>query len=171
MIMNLVDQKHPVLRSKADTVEHVEDVQDLIKNLYDTLEVSHGVGLAAPQIGVAKQVFVIAIDGIKKTFINPIVLSTSETLEEDIEGCLSLPGLRLKIKRPPSIKAMWVNESGEQEIADLDGLWARCWLHEYDHVNGILIDDRVSKLVLSMSKKKLAKKQKMQKGISNAISS
>jgi peptide deformylase len=160
MIMKLVDQNNPILRQPAAAVDNVAEIQDLIKNLYDTLEVSHGVGLAAPQIGIGKQVFVIAIDGIKKTFINPVVLATSEQSVEDIEGCLSLPNLRLKVKRPPQIKAMWTNEQGEQEIADLDGLWARCWLHEYDHVNGILIDDRVSKLVLSIAKKKLAKKQK-----------
>jgi peptide deformylase len=160
MIMNLVDQSDAVLRQPAALVDSVADVQGLIKDLYDTLEVSHGVGLAAPQIGVSKQVFVIAIDGIKKTFINPVILSSSELPVEDIEGCLSLPGLRLKVKRPPQIKAMWTNETGEQEIADLDGLWARCWLHEYDHVNGILIDDRVSRLVLSIAKKKLAKQQK-----------
>ena len=163
MIMNLVDQHDPTLRRPAAVVDSVADVQDLIKDLYDTLEVSHGVGLAAPQIGVSKQVFVIAIDGIKKTFINPVVLSTSDHPVEDIEGCLSLPGLRLIVRRPPQIKAMWVNEQGEQEIADLDGLWARCWLHEYDHVNGILIDDRVSRLVLSIAKKKLAKQQKIKK--------
>lgn len=158
--MNLVDQNDPVLRQPAALVTDVAEVQDLIRDLYDTLEVSHGVGLAAPQIGVGKQVFVIAIDGVKKTFINPVVLSTSDQTTEDIEGCLSLPGLRLKVRRPPQIKAMWTNEQGEQEIADLDGLWSRCWLHEYDHVNGILIDNRVSRLVLAMAKKKLAKQQK-----------
>ncbi len=164
MIRTLVDQNHPVLRTKADPVESVADVEDLIKDLFDTLEVSHGVGLAANQIGVGKQVFVISIDGIKKVFINPTILSAGDRLEYDIEGCLSLPGLKLKVKRPPQIKAMWTNEHGESEIADLDGLWARCWLHEYDHVNGILIDDRVTKLVLTMAKKKLVKKQKLQKG-------
>lgn len=165
MIMNLVDQNDPVLRQPASLVEDVTQIQDLIKNLFDTLEVSHGVGLAAPQIGIDKQVFVIAIDGIKKVFINPSVLATSEHAVEDIEGCLSLPGLRLKVKRPPQIKAMWTNEQGEQEIADLDGLWARCWLHEYDHVNGILIDNRVSRLVLSIAKKKLAKQQQIKQRI------
>lgn len=161
--MELVNQHSPVLRQLAEPVTDVNDVQDLIKDLFDTLEVSHGVGLAAPQIGVSKQVFVIAIDNIKKVFINPTVITTSDNKTDDIEGCLSLPGLRLKIKRPPQIKAMWTNESGAQEIADLDGLWARCWLHEYDHVNGILIDDRVSKLTLSMAQKKLSKKQKVNK--------
>lgn len=158
MIMELVDQHNPILRQQAQPVADIADVKDLINDLFDTLEVSHGIGLAAPQIGVGKQVFVIAIDDIKKVFINPAVLSTSENSTTDIEGCLSLPGLRLKVKRPPQIKAMWTNEHGEQEIADLDGLWARCWLHEYDHVNGILIDDRVSRLTLSMAKKKLSKK-------------
>lgn len=159
--MKLVEQHSPVLRQLAEPVADVADIQDLIKDLFDSLEVLHGVGLAAPQIGVSKQVFVIAIDGIKKVFVNPAVISTSDHKTIDIEGCLSLPGLRLKIKRPPQIKAMWTNETGEQEIADLDGLWARCWLHEYDHVNGILIDDRVSKLTLSMSKKKLYKTQQV----------
>lgn len=161
MIMKLVDQHSPVLRQPAEPVTDVADVQDLIKDLFDTLEVSHAVGLAAPQIGISKQVFVIAIDDVKKVFINPAVISTSDNKTDDIEGCLSLPGLRLKVKRPPQIKAMWTNDVGVQEISDLDGLWARCWLHEYDHLNGILIDDRVSKLTLSMAQKKLSKKQKV----------
>lgn len=162
MIMDLVNSDDPVLRTKTQDYEESEiaDLSNLISNMFETLEKNLGVGLAAPQVGISRSMFVISIDGLKKVFINPAVVTASDGMIMAEEGCLSLPGLRLKVKRPASVTATWFDENGERQISDMEGLWARAWLHEFDHLHGVMIDDRVSKLRLDMARKKLQKKIK-----------
>ena len=165
MSMQLVKSNDPVLRTPTTEFLDTEIplLGELIFSMFSTLEVKGGIGLAAPQIGVDRSIFVIDIDNVRKVFINPTIVDTSTGMEDQVEGCLSLPGLQLKVKRPSSITVMWLDEDGNKQISDLDGLWARCWLHEYDHLQGIMIDDRVSKLTLSIARKKLEKKQRLGK--------
>ena len=160
--MELVKSDDPVLRSKTQDYEESEiaGISGLITDMYETLEKNNGVGLAAPQVGVSRSLFVISIEGLKKTFINPAVVNASERMVIAEEGCLSLPGLRLKVSRPTALTATWLDENGVRQISDMEGLWARAWLHEFDHLHGVMIDDRVSKLSLDMARKKLKKKIK-----------
>lgn len=160
--MELVKSDDPVLRSKTQDYEESEiaGISGLIEDMYETLEKNNGVGLAAPQVGVSRSLFVISIEGLKKTFINPAVVNASDRTVIAEEGCLSLPGLRLKVSRPMALTATWLDENGVRQISDMEGLWARAWLHEFDHLHGVMIDDRVSKLSLDMARKKLKKKIK-----------
>lgn len=162
MIMELIDSNDLVLRTKTQDYDESEisGLTDLINSMYETLHRNRGVGLAAPQVGVSRSLFVISIEGIDKTFINPAVVSASDQMIMAEEGCLSLPGLRLRVNRPVALTATWLDEKGERQVSDLEGLWARAWLHEFDHLHGIMIDDRVSKLSLDMARKKLQKKIK-----------
>lgn len=162
MIMQLVDSKDPVLRSKTTDYddEEISSLSGLISDMYETLDHNRGVGLAAPQVGISRSLFVISIMEIKKAFINPAVVTASDSMIVAEEGCLSLPGLRLKINRPEAVTVTWLDQNGERQIADLEGLWARAWLHEFDHLQGVMIDDRVSKLSLDMARKKLQKRIK-----------
>lgn len=162
MIMQLVEASDQVLRLKTRDYEESEigDLSGLIADMYDTLEHKRGVGLAAPQVGISRSLFVISIMETKKVFINPAVVNASDSMIVAEEGCLSLPGLRLKVNRPEAVTATWLDQNGERQIADLEGLWARAWLHEFDHLQGVMIDDRVSKLSLDMARKKLQKRLK-----------
>lgn len=162
MTMELLDANDPMLRNPTRDYDpsEIKDLKPLIDGMLDMVR-DLGIGLAAPQIGVDRSIFVISIDGKDCVFINPSILSTTDTMSVEEEGCLSLPGLRLRISRPTGITVTWIDETGERKIADMEGLWARCWLHEYDHLQGILMDDRVSKLHLNMAKKKMMKKRKI----------
>ena len=162
MTMELIGSTDPVLRTKTVDYDEseIKDLGPLITEMHATLANHNGVGLAAPQVGVSRSIFVISIEGINKTFINPAVVTASDHIIVAEEGCLSLPGLRLKVNRPDAVTVTWTDENGERQISDLEGLWARAWLHEFDHLNGIMIDDRVSKLSLDMARKKLQKKLK-----------
>ena len=163
-VMGLIKPTNPVLRQQTtdfDASEIGVETTALSEKLFEILDATNGIGLASPQIGIGRSMFVISIDGIRKVFINPTVLSTSESMSAQDEGCLSLPGLTLRISRPTEVTVMWLDENGNQQVADLQGLWARCWLHEYDHLKGILIDDRVSRLELDIARRKLAKKERL----------
>ena len=124
-----------------------------------------GIGLAANQINLKKRVFVMGaenIPGFPKPFavFNPAIIETSEEKILDQEGCLSFPGLFLKITRPKWIVAQWQNAKGETKEGKIDGYLSKCFQHEFDHVNGITFVDRVSKLKLQLALKKLRKKLK-----------
>jgi len=163
-VMGLIKPTNPMLRQQTtdfDASEIGVETTALSEKLFEILDATNGIGLAAPQIGIGRSMFVISIDGIRKVFINPTVLSTSESMSDQDEGCLSLPGLTLRISRPTEVTVTWLDENGNQQVADLQGLWARCWLHEYDHLKGILIDDRVSRLELDIARRKLAKKERL----------
>lgn len=163
MILNLVHQDDAILRKPANAVsdDEIPNLKPLILDMFETLRAREGVGLSACQIGVDKSLFVIEIEGNRRVFINPEVLTASEILAVYNEGCLSIPGLKLRVKRPVTATVTWTDEAGNKQVSDLQGLWARVWLHEYDHMKGILITDRVSKLVLDMGLKKAAKQQRI----------
>ena len=122
----------------------------------------NGLGLAANQVGLDAQIFVMrptAHAEITKPFavINPEIIEVSNEVIENKEGCLSHIGLILSIKRPSKIVAQFLDIDEKECIIELSGIDARCFLHEYDHLNGIEFTDRVSKLKLSMAQKKQRK--------------
>jgi peptide deformylase len=141
----------------------IQGLQIFIDDMFDTLAASGGVGLAAPQVGHDINLFVVKVEGNQHVFINPVVLDAGTETDVQPEGCLSLPGIILKIKRSKQLKVMFRDRTGNQQVIDLGEGWSRIFLHEFDHLQGIMIDDRVSRTQLDMAKRKLAKLSKRSK--------
>lgn len=153
MILEVKQYPNQILRKKSRPAEKIiaEDNQ-LIEDMFETMYANNGIGLSACQVGKLKRIAVVDVDGIRRVFINPKILS-KRGKEKYEEGCLSLPGVFLKIKRAQEIEAEALNERGEKFTIKANGLLARCIQHEIDHLNGILIIDRVS--LFEKMKKKL----------------
>ena len=136
-----------VLREKCVDVKP-EEINDefraTLNEMFETMETANGVGLAAPQVGIAKRFFVVvADDEIRRVFINPVITKTSNDLVDYEEGCLSIPGFYENIKRPSKVSVVALNEQGKQFVLEeAEGLLARVIQHENDHLDGILYIDR-----------------------------
>lgn len=132
-----------ILRKKCREVDEIDKrLLTLIEDMKETMEDADGVGLAAPQVGILKRLFVIDIGEGTLVFINPEIIETSGS-QTDEEGCLSLPGELKEVVRPNYVKARALNEKGEEFEIEAEELLARAILHEYDHLNGTLFIDRV----------------------------
>jgi peptide deformylase len=140
----------PVLRVPADAVEEVNgDVKRLVERMTDVMRQSHGVGLAAPQLGVLRRVLVyrVSSDGDVHVLINPELRERSDETQSETEGCLSLLGgdLQVPIERHVRVVVAGVDADGDPVEVDAEGLEARVIQHEIDHLDGVLIVDRASK--------------------------
>ena len=116
----------------------------LIRDMFDTMYKADGVGLAAPQVGILKRIFVIdctADRSLPRVFINPEILATEGEQTGD-EGCLSVPGKHAQVTRPMKVTVRALNENMEEFTLTVEGLEARCVLHENDHLDGILYVDK-----------------------------
>lgn len=134
-----------VLRKECREVEEIDKrLLVLIKDMLETMYDADGVGLAAPQVGILKRLFVIDIGDGPLVFINPEIIETSGK-QIDEEGCLSLPGKMEEVMRPNYVRARALNEKGQELEIEAEELLARAILHEYDHLNGTLFIDRVNK--------------------------
>lgn len=132
-----------VLRKKCREVDKIDDrLLTLIEDMKETMYDADGVGLAAPQVGILKRLFVVDIGDGPLVFINPEIIETSGS-QIDEEGCLSLPGETEEVMRPNYVRARALNEKGEEFEIEAEELLARAILHEYDHLNGTLFIDRV----------------------------
>ena len=132
-----------VLRKKCREIDQIDDrLLTLIEDMKETMYDADGVGLAAPQVGVLKRLFVIDIGEGPLVFINPEIIETSGS-QTDEEGCLSLPGETEEVMRPNYVRARALNEKGEEFEIEAEELLARAILHEYDHLNGTLFIDRI----------------------------
>ena len=137
----------PCLRKVCKTVKDVNlRTKILIGDMFDTMYEANGVGLAAPQVGILKRIFVIDCgeEGVSKpyVFINPEILDREGT-QVDYEGCLSVPGKSGKVARAEKVKVRAYNEQMEEFELEATGLLARCILHENDHLDGIVYVDKV----------------------------
>ncbi|MFO8021194.1 MAG: peptide deformylase [Perlabentimonas sp.] len=154
-----------ILRQQSAEVTNNDDVSALVHSLFEVLSKEGGVGLAAPQIGILKQVFVIDTSSMandykvgsnaRRVIINPIIITQSDEANIYKEGCLSFPNIFEEIIRPEKIVVRYFDEQlnqVEQEFNDID---ARVFQHEFDHLNGILFIDRISKLRRTMIAGKL----------------
>lgn len=140
-----------ILNKKTNKVDAVDD--ELIKNIkdmFDTMRYANGIGLASNQVGLDKSLFVIDLNGIEGyDNFNPVVMINPEILEESDEivtmeeGCLSLPNLRADVDRPESVKVKYLSPAEQEEVIEVDDFFARVILHEYDHLIGKMIPDRV----------------------------
>lgn len=122
-----------------------------------------GLGLAANQVGIPKRVFAIQLkDQVPFCMFNPrvVIVGDDEPLVEGDEGCLSFPGLFLKVKRYNWISVEYFDRMGQKCIMELTGIDARCFLHELDHLNGVCFTDKVSPLKLALAKKKQLKRKR-----------
>ena len=139
------------------------DPSEISKNMIDVMHKYKGVGLAANQVGVDAQIFVMG-EKDPMTVINPIVTEVGTEKIEMEEGCLSFPGLYMKVSRPSVVSVQYLDIEQKECIIKLEGFHARVFLHEYDHLQGITFDQRVSKMRLEMAKKK---QEKILKGFVN----
>ena len=143
-------QNNPILREKSQTIEPAcrqggkidERIQILAKEMIETMIKNNGIGLSACQVGKNIRMFVIAKELSKKwVFINPEIIKISKKTDIMEEGCLSLPGIFSRIKRPVSLKIKAIDENGKKFKLKAKNLLARAIQHEIDHLNGILIID------------------------------
>jgi peptide deformylase len=140
----------PALRTPAGVVGEVDDsVRHLAERMSEVMERSHGVGLAAPQIGVMRRVLVyrLGADGGPRVVVNPELADLSEETEVDTEGCLSILGgeLQVPVERSLRLVLTGLDAGGEPVRVEAEGMEARVLQHEVDHLNGVLIIDRASK--------------------------
>ena len=116
--------------------------RQLAEKMHHLMKKENGIGLAAPQVGISKRVFVMEIDDVFRACFNPEILESSQNVVEFDEGCLSFPGDQCIIKRPSEVQVRYYNLQGQQFEETLSGLAARCFQHELDHLDGITMWDR-----------------------------
>src|SRR5690554_6880109 len=173
MTVPIVAYGDPVLRKKAQQIEvSYPNLKELITNMYETMYHAHGVGLAAPQIGLPIRLFIVDTEpfsededlsqeerdflaGFKQTFINANILKETGTEWTFNEGCLSIPDIREDVSRKPIVTINCFDENFEEHTKTFEGLAARVIQHEYDHIEGILFTDKLSALRKRLLKSKL----------------
>lgn len=152
--MDIIRYGNPILRKKAEPVEEITDeLRAFIHELIQMALHPNAVGIAAPQVGVSKAIFVIApplfekgqiIKKEAKVYINPKLSNPSKETQTEEEGCLSVPGVRGNVTRPVSITVSAIDIHGNPFQETLTGYPARVLMHENDHINGVLFIDRLS---------------------------
>lgn len=162
-----------MLRQRAKDVEKGTDLTQLIQDMYETMYSAQGIGLAAPQIGKGVRLFVVDgsalndddeddetggenMEGFKKAFINPVIVSEEGTPWEFEEGCLSIPNIREKISRKEKLTIRYYDEQWNLLEEQYDGIKARIIQHEYDHIEGKLFIDYLTPLKKRLLKGKLS---------------
>jgi len=166
MVRKILKYGEPILEQAADPVTEFDtpELHELIADMWETMYASKGVGLAAPQIGIAKRVSVIDTsvgedESKKVVIINPEILS-KEGNQTGEEGCLSIPGFREPLTRANKVTVRAQNEKGETVELDGEELLARAFQHEIDHLNGILFIAHLSALKRDIIRRKIKKLQK-----------
>jgi|TARA_X000000950_G_scaffold238821_1_gene291048 peptide deformylase len=173
MILPIVAYGNPVLKRVADEItSDYPNLSELIENMWETMYAAHGVGLAAPQIGLSIRLFVIdaspfvdeevmdqeemnTLKDFKKVLINPIIEEEQGELWSFNEGCLSIPEVREDVSRKEEIVVSYVDQNFTPQQLKLRGLAARVVQHEYDHIQGVLFTDHLSPLKKRLIKKRL----------------
>jgi peptide deformylase len=136
----------PVLRQRARTVTDFDEaLARLAEDMLTTMREANGVGLAAPQVGILKRLFTWEVDEVHGAVVNPVLEDASEELVSDDEGCLSFPGLYFPVDRPVRARIRHHDLHGDEHVTDLEDFDVRVWLHEMDHLNGILFIDHLAK--------------------------
>ncbi|MBE6777814.1 MAG: peptide deformylase [Ruminococcaceae bacterium] len=146
-IRSIITDTDPLLHKVCRPVEKFDErLWQLLDDMSDTLAKANGVGLAAPQVGVLRRLFIMNTgDGVKE-YINPTILEESGT-QECVEGCLSSPGEYGIIHRPQKVKIQAQNRNGKFFIQSLEGLAAECVCHETDHLDGVLFKSKVVRML------------------------
>lgn len=166
MILPIYLYGQAVLRKVAeDITPDYPELPALIENMFETMHGAEGIGLAAPQIGLAIRLVVVDLDPLaedfpefkeyRRVFINAHILETSEETDSMEEGCLSLPGIHEKVTRPTRIHVKYLDENFVEHDEWVDGYLARVMQHEFDHLEGKVFADRLSPLRRQMNKNRL----------------
>ena len=162
--MRLVEETNSILMQKCDSFDFENPIMDpyeLSDGLHKVRKDGAGIGLAAPQVGINTQVLVIGMGDLKtegtedynQVFFNPTILSFEEGSIYMMEGCLSYPGLFLKVKRPKNMTMEWYTEEGSRCEERFVGMTSRIVQHEVDHLNGITFLRRANRIHLTKAKK------------------
>jgi len=158
-----------VLAGRAKPVEKIdENIRKLVNKMTDIMIELKGVGLAAPQAGVPLRLFIISLDGTRenvKVYVNPTVTPLGEVVSTE-EGCLSVPGIAVKVRRFEKCKVTATDLNGKEFTEEVEGLYARALQHEYDHIEGLTIVNRMgptSKIANRKTLKELIEKHEEQK--------
>ena len=158
--LKLLGENHPMLKMPIPEYLGIlpsTPMDTLIKRMKMTMKLYGGIGLSANQCGVFHRVFVIGTEDFQIACINPKVTASSTEMLKDNEGCLSYPALYLKIERPSWIMASFYNENGEHVEMKMEGLTARCYQHELDHMNGIRFVEHTGPVSLRLARQKQEK--------------
>lgn len=162
MVLEIVKMGEEVLHTATEPVTEFDDeLRQLVEDMFDTMYSVQGVGLAAPQIGVSKRLFVMDCSSEDEkrervVMANPVILEADGS-QGGNEGCLSVPGIFQQLTRPNRVRARGQNVDGEWFEIEVTGLEARCVLHECDHLDGKLYVDRLSPLKRDIVKRKVKK--------------
>ena len=175
MILPIYGYGEAVLRKKCEDIsKDYPNLKVVIQNMYDTMDNAHGVGLAAPQVGMPIRMFMVdttpfadsddvskeeaaQLNGFRKTFINAKITKEEGDIWAFNEGCLSIPDVREDVLRHDTITIEYLDEDFKKQVGVYNGLIARVIQHEYDHIEGILFTDKVSSLKKKLIAKKLNK--------------
>lgn len=142
-LRNIVLEGNEILRKKCKVVEKFDDnLCDLLDDMYETMVKNGGVGIAAPQVGILKRIFIIEIDGLKMEFINPVIMNQLGSIIAQ-EGCLSVKNRNGYVDRPEQVTVRAFNRFGVEFELTISQWPARVICHEYDHLDGILYIDKV----------------------------
>jgi len=159
-IMNIVKYGDPVLNNKCSPVVHFSKLESIMEDMFDSMYEAEGIGLAANQVGLNMNLFIIDVTHTDEAedphiFINSKIISKKGEKSFFKEGCLSLPGIALDVERPEKIVLKYQTIDAEWHENEFDGLLSRAIQHEMDHLNGIFIIDRVSEIEKIRYKKEL----------------
>lgn len=164
MVLRVIAYGDPMLRKQSEDIDKdYPNLNQLIEDMFETMYESSGVGLAAPQIGLSINLFIVDTkqikdykNGIRKVFINPIIEELAGEPWEYEEGCLSLPKIREEVSREEKVLISYLDGNFEEHIEWYDDINARVILHEYDHLEGILFIDKIAPLRKRLIKRKLS---------------
>ncbi len=144
MILEIKNYPNPVLKRRSEEVkEMTPEIKELASDMIETMKSREGIGIAAPQVGLLKRLIVVQMEKGPEAFVNPEILRKSKEQETMEEGCLCLPGLFLKIKRAKEAEIEALDMNGNEIQIKTEGLSARVFQHEIDHLDGILFIDKV----------------------------
>ncbi len=148
-LRNIVTDEDPVLRKKSRPVTEVNDrIRTILDDMAETMHAAYGVGLAAPQVGILRRMFVVQVDDEHLyELINPEIVET-EGDQYGEEGCLSVPGYVGLVHRPEHVKIRGLDRNGKPVEYEGEGLLARAFMHEYDHLDGIIYTDKADNVHL-----------------------
>ena len=155
--LRLYGENHPMLSVAIPEYKEAipnPTMTNLVARLKMTMKLYNGVGLSANQCGIMQRVFVIGTEHFQIACINPKVIAKSEEISKDNEGCLSFPAMFLRVERPTWVDVEFYDETGAIKQIRMEGLTARCFLHELDHMNGVKFIDHAGPLAIQMARQR-----------------
>jgi peptide deformylase len=158
--LTVFGENHPMLSVPIPEYKEAipnPSMKNLVARLKMTMKLYNGIGLSANQCGIFQRVFVIGTEHFQIACINPKVVAKSEELSRENEGCLSFPGMFMKVERPTWVDAEFYDETGAFKQIRLEGLTAKCYLHELDHMNGIKFIEHAGPLAVQMARQRQGK--------------